>query len=61
MAVGFFFFRFITVRGNFGKVMNETLQHYEMIFVSEANDHITIGGPKYPMRKGMLSLICSTR
>lgn len=38
-----------------GKVMNgmtRTLQHHEMIFVSETNDHITIGETRYPMRKG---------
>lgn len=43
-----------------GKVthgVTRILQHHEMILVSEANDHIVIGGTRYPMRRGMLFYI----
>jgi len=43
-----------------GKVTDgftRTLQHHEMIFVCEGNDHIVIGENRYPMKKGMLFYI----
>ncbi len=43
-----------------GKVtygFTRTLQHHEMIFISEASGHIVIGGNRYPIKKGMLLYI----
>lgn len=43
-----------------GKVTNgttRTLQHHVMIFVSEANGYITIGGTRYLIQRGMLFYI----
>lgn len=63
MAVDFFFQihyckgQKLKEPGKITNGMTRTLQHHEMIFVSEANDHITIGGTRYPMRKGMLFYI----
>lgn len=43
-----------------GKVVHggtRTLHHHEMLFVSEANGHIAIGGTRYPTKRGMLFYI----
>lgn len=43
--------------GKITRRVTRTLQHHEMIFVSEATGHIAIGGTRYPMKKGMLFYI----